>query len=357
MGLMTCASDDQSIMIVDDETLVPIDTMDVEPMRTYARENYSIGDWGLEIYVPSDYDSTSQYPVLYFNDGDLYADVFGSLTSVEAPAFIMVGISGDNSRAERFMPYEDPDVSADLGAYTPNASLYSEAIIEEIMPFVEDKFNIDANKKAIFGISLGGLHATWMAIVYPQVFNFVGALSPSYWVAEEAIFRENLGALDPPGLSVATKIYFDRGSAEWRNHLSFVANLKSAGLVYGRSLFYYEVIGGNHSPEHWQIRIDIPFKLFLEGIGASDEPSQLELRSYCANDLTNNEASTTRVNPIVHYENGIKFSVMSEAEYTITLGSGSIADDGTYSISSGSTMDVEATYKGVTDNERLTDCN
>jgi len=242
LGLISCAPKDDPIDIeteTETETTEPIDSMDTTggnpgPNRTYSTESYSVGDWGVEIYIPSDYDSLKKYPVLYFNDGDLYANVFGFLTSADAPAFIMVGISGENDRGERFSAYSDPD----LGSITPSATIYSDAIIDDILPFVENKFTIDRNKRAIFGISLGGLHATWIAIKYPQVFSFVGAISPSYWVGNEAIFEENLSDLSPPGLSRKTKIYFDRGSAEWRNHLSFVSRLQSAGLIYGRSLFY-----------------------------------------------------------------------------------------------------------------------
>lgn len=360
-SILSCSSnDDEMVIIPDDETIEPIDTTDNtggDLPRTYSTEAYSVGDWGIEIYVPSDYDSLSKYPVIYFNDGDLFADVFGFLTTLDAPAFIMVGISGDNGRAERFLPYDDPVVSADLGAYIPSASFYSDAIVDEIMPFVESKFRIIGNKKALFGISLGGLHATWMAIKYPKVFNFIGAISPSYWVSNEAVFGEDLSDLDPPGLFPPTKIYFDRGSAEWRNHLSFITQLKSAGLVYGESLFYYEVEGATHSSQDWQLRIDIPFRIFLEGLGASDEPTELEFHSYCANDLTNNNENTTRLNPIIHYENGIKFSVISEAEYSIIQGNGTIGFDGIYNISSGTSMVVQATYKGFTDFGTITSCN
>ena len=361
IGVLSCSKNDGPIVIKPDEnTGDPADTTNTtgnDPARLYKTETHLVGDWGIEISVPSDYDSLKKYPIIYFNDGDLFADVFGFLTTLDAPAFIMVGISGDNSRAERFLPYNDPVVSADLGAYTPNASVYSDAIVNEIMPFVENKFRIDGNKKAFFGISLGGFHATWMAVKYPQVFNFIGAISPSYWVANEALFEENLSELDPPGLTPPTKIWFDRGSKEWRNHLSFVSKLKSAGLIYGKSLFYYEVEGADHTSEDWLLRIDVPFRLFLEGISNSDIPTHLVLRAYCAKNLSNNNVNTTRLNPVIHYENGIKFSVITEAEYTKIQGSGSIASDGTYSISSGISMEVRANYQNFTDVETLTDCN
>ncbi len=356
--LIGCSSEDEPVVIMEEEKPDPIDTTDmsgggVDMPRTYSVETQRLGDLWINISTPSDYDENIKYPVLYYNDGDLYAGVFGLLTTLEAPPFIMVGISGDNDRGERFSPYEDPE----LGDITPQASVYSDAIIDDIIPFVEDKYSIDNTKKAIFGISLGGLHATWMAIEYPQVFSFVGALSPSYWVSNEALFGEDLSNLVQSEISIPTKIYFDRGTGEWRNHLSFVSRLKAAGLIYGKSLYYYEVIGGQHTTQFWQARIEIPFRLFLEGINASDEPIDLECRAYCAMDLTNNNFSTTRINPIIEYESGIKFSVISEAEYRIVSGSGRIAEDGTYTVTSDSPMEVEASYLDEKDRATLNKCN
>ena len=357
LGVLGCSSDDGVIDII------PVDPMDTmndpgnDPMRTYTSDTYSVGDWTVEVFVPSDYDSTLRYPALYFNDGDLFGDLFAVLTTLDAPPFIMIGLSGSNSRSERFLPYEDAGVSDELGPYTPNASGYSDAIVGEIIPFVEANFNINRNKQALFGISFGGLHATWMAINYPQVFSFVGAMSPSYWVADESIFGEDLSGLDPPGLSVPTRIYYDRGQAEWRNHLSFISKLKGAGLEYGESLFYYEVPGADHMAEDWLLRIDVPFRLFLEGVDSAEDPTLFELRSYCAQDLSNNDKNTTRLNPIVYYENGVRFSVITEANYDITNGSGTIGTDGTYVINGGTSMVVRATYQGMVATQKVSECN
>ena len=74
-------------------------------------------------------------------------------------------------------------------------------------------------------------------------------------------------------------------------------------------------------------------------------------------DLTNNNRSTTRINPIIEYDNGVKFSVISEAEYRIVSGSGRIAEDGTYTITSDSSMEVEASYLDKQDREILDKCN
>ena len=356
LALSSCSDSDTGIgPIIPTDPKDTLDNMGGGETRTYSSDIYDVGDWTVEIFIPSDYDSTSRYPVLYFNDGDHFGDIFGILTTLDVDPFIMVGMSGENSRRERFLPYLDQDVANTYGEYVPSAEAYSDAIVNEIMPFVESKYKVLGNKKALFGISFGGLHATWMAIKYPQVFDFIGALSPSYWVANESLFMEDASVLKPPGLSAPTTIYYDRGSVEWRNHLSFAAQLKSEGLEYGKSLFYYEVVGGAHTAEHWLLRLDVPFKLFMEG--TPDEPTLLEFRTYCSLDITNNNANTPRANPIVHFENGVRYSVISEADYSVIDGSGSISSDGTYNITSGVSMVVRASYMGVSDEAVLQECN
>jgi len=323
-----------------------------EEQRIYMSEIYELGDYSVEIYYPSDYDSTSKYPILYFNDGGLFADVFGLLTFKETDPFLMVGILGQNPRAERFLPYYD----ANFGDYTPGAEEYSKFIVEDIIPFVEGKYSVNSSKRAIFGISFGGIHATWIGIQYPQVFKFVGALSPSFWVADGAIFSESVGSLVQSGVGVPHRFYFDRGTKEWRNLVPFISHLESADLEYGTNIFYYEVIGAAHESEYWARRIIVPFKLFLEG-NPEDKLRGLELQSYCIPNTSPSLPSFSRLNPIVSYENGVIMSVMTEATYNIIEGSGTVMSDGTYSIASGNSMTVEVVYKDFSKTIILSACD
>lgn len=323
-----------------------------EEQRIYKSETFDLGDYDVEIYYPSDYDSTKRYPILYFNDGGLFADVFGLLQFVETDPFLMVGILGQNPRAERFLPYFDPDI----GDYTPGAEAYSTFIVEEVVPFVEGKYNVNSSKRAIFGISFGGIHATWIGIRYPEVFTFVGALSPSFWVDEGAILSESVSSLVQSGVGVPHRFYFDRGTAEWRNFVSFVSHLKSAGLEYGQNIFYYEVIGAAHETEYWALRIKVPLKLFLEG-NPEEQLKGLELQTYCIPHEQASNPPHQRLNPIVSYTNGVIMSVMTEATFEITAGSGMVMSDGTYTVTSGSTMTVNVSYKGFSKSIVLSGCD
>ena len=154
VGLLSCSDSNKGGIdpIIPD----PKDTMDNSggPMaRTYTSDTYIVEGWTVEIFIPSDYDSTSRYPILYFNDGDHFGDIFGILTTLDTDPFIMVGMSGENSRRERFLAYQDQNVANAYGDYTPSAEQYSDAIVNDIIPFVESKYRVLGNKKALFGIS------------------------------------------------------------------------------------------------------------------------------------------------------------------------------------------------------------
>jgi pimeloyl-ACP methyl ester carboxylesterase len=261
----------------------------------------------------------------------------------------MVGILGLNPRAERFLPYLD----SNLDDYTPGAEEYSAFIVDQILPFVEGKYNINSSKRAIFGISFGGIHATWIGIRYPGVFSFIGALSPSYWVANEAIFKESVSGLVQSGPSIPHRFYFDRGTGEWSDIVPFIAHLKSADLEYATNIFYYEVVGAKHETEYWALRIQVPFRLFMEG-NPESEIRGLEIQSYCIPDAPN--PALPKLNPIISYKNGVIMSVMTEATYEITAGSGNVRQDGSYTVSSGTSMTVKVSYKGFSKSIVLSSC-
>ena len=354
--IIQCSNDSGPIDIPEDNN--PRDTINIGGTddRFYTSDTYIVDDIFVEVYVPSDYDSTQKYPIIYLNDGDLFAEIYAQLTILDSDPFIMVGLSDDRSRQDRFLPYYDPGIADNLGQYTPSASEYSKSIVEEVIPFIESQYNIQANKRAIFGISFGGLHATWIAIQHPGVFSFVGALSPSYWVRGRAIFTEPLFRLNPSGPSLPTTLYIDRGTAEWRDYLPFIGLLKDEGLTYGRSLFYYEVPGGDHTVFDWTFRIDIPFKLFMGGTPSISE-AQLDAISYCVEFEDSPGVKYGRVNPMLKYTNGITYSVITEAQYSITSGTGTVGRDGSFFINDGNQMEIEIQYESFNANLTLSRCN
>lgn len=319
----------------------------------FAVESHQIGDYTIDIYVPQAAAPAAGYPAIYFNDGENFTTTINRLTlrnfedSSGTEPYLIVGIhSGGTKRTSRYTPYEDEWIKANWGSYAPGAGAYSADLSGTIIPFVESIHPVDASRRALIGISLGGLHAAWMGLNYPEVFSFVGAISPSFWVADYAIFRE------PDGPS-ETVFYFDMGTKEWNNYVPFIESLKKTGKVYGTDIFYYEVPNGRHVEADWTQRIYIPASLFLNG--APQEISSIEVEVECIPSQSTPGLIFQRLNPIVTFTNGVMYSLSASASYQRTSGSGEVLPDGRFD-AKGSVLEVEISFGDWSERLELKDC-
>ncbi|MEQ9425036.1 MAG: alpha/beta hydrolase-fold protein [Cyclobacteriaceae bacterium] len=322
--------------------------------RRYLTEQYNIDNRiNIDIYYPSDYDSNFDYPILYFNDGDSFASTFLKLTQNTAQLqepFIMVGLYAGGNRLNWYTPYNDPWIQQNWGNYLPQSEQYTQLLINNVMPFVEGRFSVDAERRAIFGISLGGLHATWAAINYPEVFSFSAGLSPSYWVDDYAVLFEDLSKVQTDN-----SFYFDMGTKEWNYYIPLINNLKIQGLTFAEQIFYYEILDGTHSTFSWDKRIDIPFRLFMNG-GPNSEISKFQIINECIPSQSTAGRIFQRLNPLVTYENGIKLSMTTEAEYAVIEGLGEVTPDGRYLVEGEGPMKVMVSYQEWSEEVTLFNC-
>jgi hypothetical protein len=60
---------------------------------------------------------------------------------------------------------------------------------DELRPWVQDRFGVDAADSTYFGHSLGGLFGTYVLLTEPTSFGRYGIGSPSLWWHEEIIFE------------------------------------------------------------------------------------------------------------------------------------------------------------------------
>ena len=333
-----------------EEYLVP-PPVEVNYNTPYTVKQYTLsGNQKIDIYTPPDYDNSLSYPIIYFNDGDSFQDIFSSLTRDFPASFLMVGVHAGMGRNDKYIPYDDPWISQNWGIYTPSAAGYSEIFVNDIIPFVEEQVNVDASQRAIFGMSLGGLHATWIALKYPEYFSFVGALSPSYWVGDYAITNESVAELES-----SNQFYFDMGTEEWNYYVPFISRLKSGGLEYGNEIFYFEVFGGAHTSEDWGRRIHIPFLLFLSQGNPSGAVSY-ELFVECIPSQSTSGLVFQRLNPVVTFGDGTKYSLTTETSYEVISGSGEVTTDGRFDVD-GETMTVRISYEDWSEEVDLTNCS
>ena len=145
-------------------------------------------EYVLQISTPAGYDKTSEkYPVVYLMDsqwdfplltalyGEQYFDGF-------IPELIIVGITWggehpnpDSLRARDYTPTKDMRLPQSGGA-----DQFLSVIKNEVFPFVENHYRVNAKDRTLTGCSLGGLFSLYTLFTHSDMFSRYIAASPAY---------------------------------------------------------------------------------------------------------------------------------------------------------------------------------
>ncbi len=313
-------------------------------------KRHTIEGYTVDIYTPPNYSDSEEYPVIYFNDGQ---SVFGSgfeklalnelldklISDKSIVPVIAVAIHAGSDRNSQYIPYMDNWVYQNWGKYSPDADEFADDIINSIIPFVEKNYpaKADRNSRALFGFSLGGLHAIWAGINYQDYFSMAAGSSPSFWVADYKIYSE------VSKISKPMKIWFDMGTVEWNWYTPFQESLLRSGMINGESIFYYEVVGGTHSVLSWKYKIRYPILVFA----GTPNPN---IKKWTINLEVIPSAPSAgiyyqRLNTVAETENGLLYSLASAATYQLQNQSdGQIKSDGRFEFNSTKDLKVRITY-------------
>ena len=99
--------------------------------------------YNLHVYLPNGYDANKAYPIIYALDGDSnYTTIADQLDKLQIKA-IMVAIGRDELRTR---DYNLP------GAYT-----YYKFVTLDLIPYIEAKYKVAADKRTLEGHSFGGM--------------------------------------------------------------------------------------------------------------------------------------------------------------------------------------------------------
>ena len=140
----------------------------------------------LNIYLPSDFDSTKKYSVIYLLDGSIDEDfihVIGLLQffnmTFQMPPSIVVGIA--NVDRKRDFTFATQDTSLQREFPTAGHSDKFISFIEyELQPYIVNEYPV-IPEKIIIGQSLGGLLACEILLTRPHLFTTYFITSPSLW--------------------------------------------------------------------------------------------------------------------------------------------------------------------------------
>jgi predicted alpha/beta superfamily hydrolase len=225
------------------------------------------------VYLPPSYDTGEQhYPVLYMHDGQNLFDQATAFSgewqvdeTMEAAAregleAIVVGIPNmGGERCDEYSPFVDPKVAGG-GCAKP----YMQFIVKTLKSLIDRDFRTlpDRAHTGMVGSSMGGLVSVYGLFRHPETFGFIGAMSPSLWIAERSML-EYVGRAS----GVMGRIYLDIGTGEGKSHVENIRHLRdlllSQGYVVGRDLMYVEDEGAGHTEAAWARRFRQVLSFFM----------------------------------------------------------------------------------------------
>lgn len=231
---------------------------------------------GIFIWLPEGYaDENGPYAVLYFHDAQnlflpsksfsgkdwkLDEVVMKLMNEKKIKPCIVVGIPNSPAR----------DIELNLS--TSEGKAYSNFIINEVMPFIKEKFPVSKKREnhIICGSSMGGLMSFQMAYKNPDKFGGALCMSSAFQRQLSNILDEVKMSLKQP---LNTKFYIDVGDLELEGELN--ENLVSVyeemhkimlqvGFEEGKNLKAFKFKDATHTESAWANRLHIPLMFLLK---------------------------------------------------------------------------------------------
>jgi predicted alpha/beta superfamily hydrolase len=220
----------------------------------------------IRVYLPRDYTPERSWFALYMFDGQNVFDdppsfsggwhLHGAverLARAGRPVPVAIGIDhGGKDRNWELSPF-----GFEFEGEPGQSHILLEWITTSLMPALTAELNLIPGPLGalIGGSSMGGLCSLWSHFHYPHAFGGAMVMSPSFWVAEQAIFGD---VADQPTPEVS-RVYLDAGAREDRGRLmpvvaAMAAHLAGRGYDDDRLMFRPDAKGA-HNEASWRRRL------------------------------------------------------------------------------------------------------
>lgn len=229
----------------------------------------------VDFYLPRNVADPSQMSLLLINDGQNmeemgFEDILEELYASQLiHPVLCVAIHAGEERKLEYGVAGHPDY---LGRGNKAAS-YTSFILEELLPYIGETYNVDSFKeKAFAGFSLGGLSALDIVWNKPAVFSKAGIFSGSFWwrsldqsdseydddkhrimhqVIKKGAYKPNLRFFMQCGSLDETKDRNNNGIIDSiEDTLDLIKELKTKGYS-SSSVTYLELEDGKHDIPTW----------------------------------------------------------------------------------------------------------
>jgi predicted alpha/beta superfamily hydrolase len=233
----------------------------------------------VRVYLPKQYNDNKEksYPVLYMHDGqNLYKDEdagYGMSWGISDYLdksdleIIVVGIDCNDGykRLDEYSPWSSSEMrkifAPELDGIGGEGQKYVEYIVNELKPFIDEKYRTIPDESSMAGSSMGGLISTYAACKYPNIFKRVASVSSAYWFTQEEI--EQL--IKDSNLSAIEKFYLDVGTNESSGTIDSRRYIESSESVYSllkgkvKDCKFVIAEGAVHNELAWRERVPAIF--------------------------------------------------------------------------------------------------
>ncbi len=223
----------------------------------------------IDLYRPANLDVVAE--LLLINDGqDVRKMNFAKLMqNNQSRSLVCVAIHCSHDRTMEYGTI----CQADYAGRGAKAGLYSEFIIQELLPFIQDKVPATVVRKSFAGFSLGGLSALDITWNYPLEFSVAAVFSGSLWWRkrsyEEVDYNWNTDRImhsqvKNGSLRPGMKFFFECGHLDEtadRNNNGIIDSVEDTrDLVYelrqlgytGDDILAIELSDGRHDVATWE---------------------------------------------------------------------------------------------------------
>ncbi|MDQ8204392.1 alpha/beta hydrolase-fold protein [Pelagicoccus sp. SDUM812003] len=193
-------------------------------------------DYEIMILLPTSYEASpdASYPVLYLTDAQwdmtLVNSIVGKLNYDKSLVeLVLVGISYQGADAD----YDDlrmqdlsPSQVGQFHSKSGGAGRFLAFLEETLIPTVEARYRIDPEKRALGGVSMGGLFTLYAMYEKPELFDRFISISPATVWDDGYIFRKD-EAFAQSGAPLPVRLFLSYGGGEYSAYSEPIAKFQT----------------------------------------------------------------------------------------------------------------------------------
>jgi enterochelin esterase family protein len=200
------------------------------------------------VYTPPGIEKLKDVPVIYVTDGHEFSNA-----EMGALPIILDNLIAEGRIRPVVAVFVDPrDVETGENKRGPELLTnprFQWFLTEELIPWIDARYPTRPRPeaRAVAGMSLGGLHATYTAMRQPEYFGLIGILSP-YYLAKPAVLAEVEKSARQP-----VKLFVSQGAYDY--DVANTRHLRDTLKAKGYPFKYFEANDG-HSWGNWRNMLD-----------------------------------------------------------------------------------------------------